>query len=653
MLNYKEIFDYGLQYHHYANTAYPLTPTSLRYCRIGDEKRIPAFLAEEWDKVDELSLYVHIPFCEVRCKFCEYAVLEGDDAGEDELYVSLLLKEMDMYKEIIGNREIVGLDVGGGTPTRFSVEHLKIITEKLKSTFNIGTEVMFSIETTPVIAAREPDKIEALYEMGYRRISMGIQSVSKRLLNELGREGTTSIYEKAVKNIRAAGFERFNVDLMYGFLNQSDEDLENTLNYAIGLEPENITLYRNRYKGTKIEKEAPGVSLYKIIGQYRLAYKALIARGYSANEGKNTFSRVDGDYGTSDYLTQRVVYGVPYLGLGLGAQSLGKDYLSYNSGAASKKLKDYKEKIEAGRFPIQDIYALDKDEMISKVLSVAFYFGFIDFRAFQQRFGIDFLERFEGECQYLIDEGLMEIRDQAIYLTGRGADYINGVIPFFYSKRSQNELSELFKKKSEPADGEELFLKAYNFHDFERPSLTVDICLFQWEESGDISCPEDLKLILIKRGEHPYMNSWALPGGFVKPGETVEEAANRELEEETGIPVSNLLSLPAVSDPERDPRGWIVSHPFVTLMEKDASSLRFGEDAIDAGVFDISLTVTEEGIVNLILVKDDIRLTASVEIKKNETPLGINREFTLIESEGIAFDHGRMIAMALDKSGLI
>jgi oxygen-independent coproporphyrinogen-3 oxidase len=162
----------------------------------------------------------------------------------------------------------------------------KKITNALTSSFNFSKDVVFSIETTPVIAAREPEKIEAVYKMGYKRISMGIQTISEKLLNELGREGTTHIYEKAVKNIRKAGFSMFNIDLMYGFLHQSEDDFENTIRYAIGLKPEYITLYRNRYKGTKLEQEAGGVSLYKIISQYRLAYNLLTENGYSANVGK-------------------------------------------------------------------------------------------------------------------------------------------------------------------------------------------------------------------------------------------------------------------------------------------------------------------------------------------------------------------------------
>ena len=126
------------------------------------------------------------------------------------------------------------------------MENLKRITDAVNTLFNVDADVIYSIETTPLIAANEPEKIKAVYDMGYKRISMGVQTVSEKLLSELGRDGSKSIYERAVENIRKAGFQRFNIDLMYGFLYQNDVDFDNTLNYAIKLNPEYITLYRNR-----------------------------------------------------------------------------------------------------------------------------------------------------------------------------------------------------------------------------------------------------------------------------------------------------------------------------------------------------------------------------------------------------------------------
>lgn len=152
----KQTFEYGLLYHHYANTAYPLTPTSFKKYRINEVSKITDFLHSEWAKAEQLSLYVHIPFCKVRCKFCEYAVLSDADLSTEDLYVSLLLKEIEMYKSVIKDKPIVGYDMGGGTPTKLSVENIKKITDALTQSFNFNKDVVFSIETTPVIAANEP-----------------------------------------------------------------------------------------------------------------------------------------------------------------------------------------------------------------------------------------------------------------------------------------------------------------------------------------------------------------------------------------------------------------------------------------------------------------------------------------------------------------
>ncbi len=659
-MDIKQIYENGLLYHHYANTAYPLTPKSFMEYRINDPSQIHDFLTSEWAKTDELSLYVHIPFCKVRCKFCEYAVLQDVDENTEDLYVSLLLKEIEMYKTILKGKKIVGYDIGGGTPTKLSLENLRKVTEAVTNSFDIQKHVVFSIETTPAIAAKEPEKISEVYKMGYKRISMGIQTVSEKLLNELGREGATHIYEEATKNIRKAGFEKLNIDLMYGFLHQSDEEFESTVRYAISLNPDYITLYRNRYKGTKLENEAEGVSLYKIICQYRLAYKILLENGYEANVGKNTFSKVENDYGTSDYLTKRVIDGTPYVGMGLGAQSFGPDYLSYNEGAANKQLTRYREKILNNQFPIQDIYRLPKEESIAKMVSVAFYFGFIDFDAFQKRFGISFLECFKNEVLFVTQNGLMEVKGNRLFLTNRGSDYINGVIPLFYSNKSKEELLELSSVASKHSDGEEEFLKAYKIDNYEKPSLATDIVVFAIgnDDFNNGKLPaQKLSVVLIKRGEHPYMNEWALPGGFVRPGESVDEAAYRELKEETGVSDVCISQLHVFSEPKRDPRGWIVSCSFMALIEEKELSLQFGEDAIDAQLFGIEYrkfnkTTEEMKNENIKCEQYDIVLENSFSkfnVKVEVVTTKYNVKYNIIDSKGIAFDHAKILALAIDK----
>lgn len=251
-LNCRNIFERGIKFHHYCNTAYPLKSNSLAQYEVKDPEMMYEVVKNNIAVQKELCLYVHVPFCQARCKFCEYVVMDNPSEKDPETYVEYLLKEIDMYREIINDKLIVGYDLGGGTPSYLSIDNLTKITNSIKR-FNLEDEMYLSIETTPVIAANDFDKIKAIKNLGYNRISMGFQTVSEKLLESLEREGSKSIYEKAVENIRKAGFDRLNVDLMYGFLNQSDEDFANTIKYTIALEPEFVTLYRNRYKGTKLE----------------------------------------------------------------------------------------------------------------------------------------------------------------------------------------------------------------------------------------------------------------------------------------------------------------------------------------------------------------------------------------------------------------
>jgi len=643
----EKIYETGLLYHHYANTAYPLTPGSFIEYKVRDTSAIRKLLIRDWEKVSDYCLYIHIPFCQNRCKFCEYTVLENPGVEVENEYVELLLKEMQMYTPLTGRKNVIGFDIGGGTPLKLSIENLEKITGEADRLFRIRKGVIRSIETTPVIAAKELEKLQAVRKLGFQRISMGIQTVSPHLLEELGREGEPHIYEKAVRNIRKAGFDKFNIDLMYGFLHQSDKELETTILYAIALKPTQITLYRNRYKGTKLEGESGGVSLYKAMRQYQFAYDLLVKHGYHAEIGKNTFSCEPGDWGTSDYLTHRVIEGTPYLGLGLGAQSMGMNTLSYNEGAASKKLESYRKKVLAGEFPLQDIYDLPRAESIAKMIAVAFYFGFIDLKNFEKRFGVPLTEIYPEEISFLQKHRLMKLTEGKLILTPRGAGYINGVIPLFYSDRSKDELVRLYECRKDPEnEGEKKFLDAYSIEKYDRPSVATDIVgmTMRTVDAGNYRSPEKrhLSVLLIRRGEHPYMNRWALPGGFLRHGEAVEHCAQRELFEETGLNTDALYPLGCFSAPGRDPRGWIISNAFLSIVGKEDLTLLSGDDAMDARWFDLSFS-EKEGELSLIFRNEKTELHAELNVMQNAFGQFV---FEIVSSD-LAFDHAKIIASAL------
>jgi oxygen-independent coproporphyrinogen-3 oxidase len=195
-----------------------------------------------------------------------------------------------------------------------------------------------------------------------------------------------------------------------------------------------------RYKGTRISGEARDIELKRVVEMYQMARNLLTSAGYQANPGKNGFSRVSGDPGTSEYLTERVVWGTPYLGLGLGAQTFTNNLLAYNHGAATKRMERYLQTVKAGGLPIQDLYHLPLSEAMAKMISVSFYFGQIHLGAFRYRFGMELEERFPDEIAFVLDRGLMEYQGQTFRLTTKGAKVFNGVIALFYSDRVKEHL---------------------------------------------------------------------------------------------------------------------------------------------------------------------------------------------------------------------
>lgn len=312
------VFDAGVAAHHVANTAYPIAHgKTMREYRSESPFKTEALVAESWEGVREMGLYVHIPFCEKRCAFCEYAVVDPAtvEASEDR-YFDLLEKEFELYSERIGteSKRLVGFDIGGGTPSLAKSENVRRVVELAKKHFILPDDVAISIETTPKIAAETPEKIRAFYEMGIRRISMGVQTISPKVLELVGRLHTAVDWNvEATKNVRAAGFGAFNIDVMYGMYGQNLENVAATIEHVLSLDPEFVTLYRTRYKGTKVASHAENVSLSDVNAQSDLLKRALSGAGYDGRVGKNTFSRIGGDYGTSDYLTKRVINGTPYL----------------------------------------------------------------------------------------------------------------------------------------------------------------------------------------------------------------------------------------------------------------------------------------------------------------------------------------------------
>ena len=187
------------------------------------------------------------------------------------------------------------------------------------------------------------------------------------------------------------------------------------------------------------------------------------------------------------------------------------------------------------------------------------------------------------------------------------------------------------------------FLAAYDPSKWERPSVTVDMFCY---------CRENRSLLMVKRGGHPFIGKWALPGGFLEPDETAEQAVRRELAEETGVNADAIIQLRTFSDPHRDPRTRIVTVAYIAVLDR-LPDARAGDDAADAKWFalernvtertDDGRNVTERGMITL---RGEETLEIPFETVTQKGRMTSDPVMKVKQSERIAGDHGTIIAYA-------
>lgn len=245
---------------------------------------------------------------------------------------------------------------------------------------------------------------------------------------------------------------------------------------------------------------------------------------------------------------------------------------------------------------------------------------------------------------------------------------------------------------------EKEYLEQYDITKFDRPSVAADMAVFTVmgdpkeeavrDRDNYRKLPEKkLKLLLIRRGSHPYKDKWALPGGFCRKGEEVSDTAKRELYEETQVRDAYLQLAGVFGEAGRDPRGWIISHTFLALFDGRKCRLRAGSDAWDARWFDVELVkeqieeqfkeaqtegkqipgeqtgaeqdaktaqrivVGKKTTYRLILTNSDdeeqIRLQAVIRQEKCFLQFHVNTDYQIETEEGFAFDHAKLITYAL------
>ena len=205
------------------------------------EKSVKFSFAESNER-EGISLYIHLPFCESLCTYCGCNTRITKNHSVEEPYIAAVLKEWKMYRDIMGDKPVIReIHLGGGTPTFFSAENLHLLIDGLLEESIIHPEAEFSFEAHP--ANTTAAHLQTLYNLGFRRLSLGIQDFDPIVQFTIHREQSFEQVEEVTKNARRIGYTSINYDLIYGLPMQTMQGLTNTMMLVAALMPDRIAFY--------------------------------------------------------------------------------------------------------------------------------------------------------------------------------------------------------------------------------------------------------------------------------------------------------------------------------------------------------------------------------------------------------------------------
>ncbi|WP_238902531.1 radical SAM family heme chaperone HemW [Clostridium sp. YIM B02506] len=370
----------------------------------------------------KISLYIQIPFCKQKCKYCDFSSYSGKEDVISK-YVDALNIEINNASKDYSFKTIF---IGGGTPSYLPYEELEKLLKNVSS-LNLEEDVEFTVECNPGTLTR--DKLELMKKYKVNRLSLGLQSSNESLLKSLGRIHSFTEFKENYDLVRQVGFKNVNVDLMFGLPSQTLKDFEETLSSVVELNPEHISAY-----SLIVEEGTPFYKLYekgklKLPSEeeeramYEDAVEYLDSKGYKQYEISN-FSKDDKE------CKHNLVYWElgEYLGCGVAAASLLNETRTKNY----DKIEDYILSVEKKSNGIEETNHLSKEELMEE-------FMFLGLRKTSGVSEKDFFERFNVSMESIykdvinnhVKKGLLNKDNGKIYLNKEGIQLSNYVMSDF------------------------------------------------------------------------------------------------------------------------------------------------------------------------------------------------------------------------------
>ncbi len=371
---------------------------------------------------NKLSLYVHVPFCKSKCSYCDFVSYAGADDLMADYFDAV---DFELSLKPVDDR-IASIYIGGGTPGYVPGKYIEALMNSIRYRCRLALDCEISIEVNPGSLSEE--KLKIYKDAGINRISMGMQATQNDILKRIGRIHDLSKTRKAVEMIKKAGFDNFNLDMMFSLPGQTLKNVEETALFAAQSGAAHISAY-----SLILEENTPINQLYKdnVYTQddeldrqmYRRVNEILGSYGFERYEISN--------FALPGYECKHNLYCwdfCDYLGVGAAAHSFVANTRYVNT----PDLKEY----------INGVYQLtnnvleqkeSKEELIEDYIMLAFRkTSGLKVKDFEDRFGVDFEKTYEKELSRLFDEGLLQRTQKGFALTEKGFDFESAVVREFF-----------------------------------------------------------------------------------------------------------------------------------------------------------------------------------------------------------------------------
>jgi oxygen-independent coproporphyrinogen-3 oxidase len=385
-----------------------------------------------------LGLYLHIPFCRKRCKFCYFRVYTDKNAHDVETYVSALSREIELVSRlpVMGGRPFRFVYFGGGTPSFLSAKQLTSLVDRLRANINWDKAEEVTFECEPGTLS-EP-KVHTLKELGITRLSLGIENFSDSILEENGRAHLSGEVYKSWEWIQAAGFQNVNIDLISGMVGENWDNWKDCIRKTIELSPDSVTIYQMELPfNTVYSKDILGNNIETPVADWptkrawlSYAYDELMAAGYHVSSAytlikdpsKVNFSYRDNLWRGSDLLAT----GVASFGHVSGVHYQNK-----------ADWGDYIGDLQAGKLPLWRAMRPTKHQLLIREMILQLKKGWLDAGYFRRKFGVEILDEWRDVWSEHASEGMLTIDGDRVELTRDGLLHADALLPPFFEPEHQ------------------------------------------------------------------------------------------------------------------------------------------------------------------------------------------------------------------------